>query len=134
LRELQNTCVVHVIPSEAEGYGHVIGEAMSCGVVVVTTDAPPMNELVSAERGVLVRVERSEPMRQGTRYFVDRNDLESRLRSVFEMSPGERERLAINARAWFLDQDRRFERSLREFLEEVAQQAGSGTLNPRRRR
>lgn len=125
LRELQNACAVHVIPSEAEGYGHVIGEAMSCGAVVVTTDAPPMNELVTPERGVLVRVARSEPMRLGTRHFVDLLDLESKLQKVFAMDPTERILLGRNARAWYEGQDRRFEASLCALLAEVTMERGS---------
>lgn len=54
LRELQNQCGVHICPSEAEGFGHYIMEAMSCGSAVITTDAAPMNELVVARNGFLV--------------------------------------------------------------------------------
>ena len=56
LRRLRNEMGVHVCPSEAEGFGHSIVEAMSCRALVVTTDAPPMNEIVSADCGVLVEV------------------------------------------------------------------------------
>ena len=98
LRQLQNECEVHVIPSQAEGYGHVIGEAMACGAVVVTTDAPPMNELVRPDRGMLIRVARSEPMRRSTRNFIDVGDLEAKLNQVFAMSPERRAELGRNAR------------------------------------
>ena len=93
LQQLQNECEVHVIPSQAEGYGHVIGEAMGCGAVVVTTDAPPMNELVTPERGVLIRVARSEPMRRSMRNFIDVSDLEGKLNQLFAMSPERRAEL-----------------------------------------
>lgn len=119
LRRLQNACQVHVIPSQAEGYGHVIGEAMSCGAVVVTTDAPPMNELVEADRGVLIRVERSEPMRRSMRNFVDVADLELKLNGVFAMPPEQRKALGRNARAWFEAQHRRFEAALSAFLDNL---------------
>jgi glycosyltransferase involved in cell wall biosynthesis len=108
-----------VIPSQAEGYGHVIGEAMSCGAVVVTTDAPPMNELVTSDRGVLIRVARSEPMRRSTRNFIDVADLEAKLNHVFAMSAEERARLGAKARAWYEAQDLRFQSALRAFLSEV---------------
>lgn len=116
LRELQNTCEVHVSPSQAEGYGHVIGEAMSCGAVVVTTDAPPMNELVGPDRGMLVRVARSEPMRRSVKCFVDVADLEAKLTRVFGLSSEDRARLGTNARTWFEAQHDRFEASMRSLL------------------
>jgi glycosyltransferase involved in cell wall biosynthesis len=116
LRELQNACEVHVSPSQAEGYGHVLGEAMSCGVVVVTTDAPPMNELIAPDRGVLVRVARSEPMMRSVKSFVDVADLEMKLQHVFDMPAADRARLGQNARAWFEAQHARFEASMRTLL------------------
>jgi len=119
LRELQNACEVHVSPSQAEGYGHVIGEAMSCGVVVVTTDAPPMNELVAPDRGMLVRVARSEPMRRSVKSFVDVADLEVKLNQVFGMSSADRARLGQNARAWFEAQHCRFETSMQSLLADL---------------
>jgi len=119
LQELQNECEVHVIPSQAEGYGHVIGEAMGCGAIVVTTDAPPMNELVEPDRGVLVRVARSEPMRRSMRSYVDVGDLEAKMDQVFSMSPQRRAEMGRSARAWYEAQQKRFESSLRAFLEQL---------------
>jgi hypothetical protein len=119
LRQLENECEIHVIPSQVEGYGHVIGEAMGCGAVVVTTDAPPMNELVRPDRGVLIRVARSEPMRLSRKNFVDVGDLEAKLNMIFAMSPERRAELGRNARAWYEAQDLRFQRNLEAFLAEL---------------
>jgi hypothetical protein len=129
LTEIQNACAVHVAPSQAEGYGHVIGEAMSCGAVVLTTDAAPMNELVSHDRGVLVRVSYAEPIRRSVRSFVDLDDLERKLSMVFAMSPAEREALGAGARAWYEAQDRRFEELMRELVADLRQ---PGPANSRR--
>lgn len=121
LQELQNECEVHVIPSLAEGYGHVIGEAMSCAAVVVTTDAPPMNELIETDRGMLVRVERTEAKYRSMLNYIDVADLEAKLNTVFAMSAEQRAELGQNARAWFDAQHVRFENALQELLGELSQ-------------
>jgi glycosyltransferase involved in cell wall biosynthesis len=83
LRRLQNACAVNVCPSESEGFGHTLMEAMSCGAVIVTTDAPPMHELVSAEEGFLVPHASTAPLRAGTRFFVDGDRLTDVLARVW---------------------------------------------------
>lgn len=45
LTRLQNQCVWHLQPSGTEGFSHTIREAMSVGAEILTTNAPPMNEI-----------------------------------------------------------------------------------------
>lgn len=44
-RRLQNSSLFHLCPSTYEGFGHYANEARSCGCLVVSTDAAPMNEV-----------------------------------------------------------------------------------------
>lgn len=92
---------VHLCPSEAEGWGHNVAEALGCAAAVLTTDAPPMNELVTAERGVLVPASSSAPMRSGTRYRVDADALEDAIEGLLRASAEQRRALGHAARRWY---------------------------------
>lgn len=119
LKALQNSHPVHLCPSEAEGFGHVIAEAMSCRALTLTTNAPPMNELVTEDRGVLVDYSRSRRQRAGMNYFVDPGDLEANVQRIIDMDRTEMNRLGSNARAWFEDNDREFRQRIDAALKEL---------------
>ena len=116
LRELQNAHGVHLCPSISEGWGHYIAEAMSCRAVVVTTDAPPMNELVTAERGILVAHHRSEPRHLGRNFFVAPAALEKAIQLLCVMPLGEKQALGITARDWFRANDAMFRQKVAAVL------------------
>ena len=65
LNKLKMEAGIHICPSESEGFGHNIFQGMLCGSVVITTNFPPMNELVNAQRGYLVEIDSVEPRRLG---------------------------------------------------------------------
>jgi glycosyltransferase involved in cell wall biosynthesis len=116
LRQLQNACGVHLFPSEVEGFGHAIVEAMSCAAVTVTTDAPPMNEIVTPARGLLVGYRNTAPFMLGTRYRFDPEAMEARVEEILGMDGQARRRLGEAARQWFLQNDTFFRRRLIEVL------------------
>lgn len=45
LRIQQNTCLFAIQPSSPGGFGHTLHEALSCGALIATADAAPMNEM-----------------------------------------------------------------------------------------
>lgn len=120
LKTLQNSHAVHLCPSEAEGFGHVIAEAMSCRALTLTTNAPPMNELVTGDRGMLVDYNRAQRQRAGMNYFVDPADLERKIQQVIEMDSADINRIGDNARSWFESNDREFRRLIGITLQDLA--------------
>ncbi|MEA2901476.1 MAG: hypothetical protein QOH36_1363 [Actinomycetota bacterium] len=112
LQVLQNRAAVHVCPSEAEGWGHHIVEGLSVGAVVVTTDAPPMNEILRPDRGILCAYRSSAQQRLGTAYQVDPDALAAAVRATLERDPAELARLGRRARSFFLENDADFRQRL----------------------
>lgn len=108
LREMQNGCGIHLCPSLSEGWGHYITEAMSCRAVTVVTDAPPMNELVDASRGVVVPYGVTQPRHLGTNFHIKEEALESAIEELIAMSPEAKANLGSSARGWFLANDTAF--------------------------
>jgi len=112
LRRLQNSHRFHLCPSQTEGFGHYLVEALSVGALTLTLDAAPMNELVTPERGVLVPVARTGMQYLAATNFFDDAAMASRIEQVIGLSDAELERLGSAARAWFLDNDRAFRERL----------------------
>jgi glycosyltransferase involved in cell wall biosynthesis len=119
LRTLQNSHRFHLCTSEAEGWGHYIAEAMSVGAVTLTCDAPPMNELITPARGVLLDVHSGERQNLVTLSLFDEAALEAAVTRVLGMSSTAWETMGAAARAWFLDNKRGFFGRVRQALEEL---------------
>lgn len=108
IRELQNRFWLHIRPSEAEGFGHPFAESMSCEAVVITTDAPPMNELLGPDRGILVPAHPTEQQGLVVRQEVDPAALEAAVTRALALSVAEREAVGRKARAWWEANDLAF--------------------------
>lgn len=121
LRRLQNAHRFHLCPSEAEGFGHYIMEALSVGAVVVTTDGAPMNELVTGERGVLIAPVGERADNLGVRYQLDVAAIEAAMERALALSPTQCDALGTAARSYFEAQRREF---AERFTSMVAQLLG----------
>jgi glycosyltransferase involved in cell wall biosynthesis len=119
IRELQNRHVFHLCLSETEGWGHYIAEAMSAGAVVITCDAAPMNELVSATRGLLVEAHATRSYNMATLQAFDEAALERVIAQAAAMTDEQHRALGQRARQWFEANERSFPVQLREALDQL---------------
>ncbi|MFI4867812.1 MAG: glycosyl transferase family 1 [Steroidobacterales bacterium] len=108
LRTLQNSHRFHLCLSEAEGWGHYIAEAMSVGAVTLTCDAPPMNELVAPDRGVLVGVQLGERHNLARIARFDETALEAAIERSLALGAAQLDAIGAAARRWFLLNKRGF--------------------------
>jgi glycosyltransferase involved in cell wall biosynthesis len=80
MRRLQLDADICLFPSRYEGLGYPVLESLQCGVPVVATDAPPMNEVIQDGRnGLLVRAKPVGSFGLQTVWELDRDDLEATL-------------------------------------------------------
>ena len=112
LKILQNRHLFHLCPSETEGFGHHLVEGMSVGAITLATDAPPMNEMITNERGVLAAYARTGTQELATTYFVDDAALESAVQRMLSLDENERRTLSGRARTWWEENDRAFRQRL----------------------
>jgi 1,2-diacylglycerol 3-alpha-glucosyltransferase len=74
---------IYVYPTKLEGLGLTILEALACGLPVITTDAPPMNEFVrDGHNGLLVRVGERKTRYDGIAFpetIVEFDDLKEKM-------------------------------------------------------
>ncbi len=116
LQRLQNAHRFHVCPSEAERFGHSIGEALSVGAVVLTTDAAPMNELVDADCGLILESTPGAPMGLVRRHQVSVAAIEAGVAQALMLDDLELARRGHAARARFLSRRAQFHLQLRAAL------------------
>jgi len=111
LKCLQNKKGIHICPSETEGFGYSIMEALSCGAVVITTDAPPMNEFVSDKR-CLAGYRDKNSWRLATRYYVDPAILGNTITTVMNLPEEELKSIGKKNREFYLNNDKFFKKQL----------------------
>ncbi|HKR75951.1 MAG TPA: glycosyltransferase [Rhodanobacter sp.] len=118
-RRLQNEHRFHLCPSQTEGFGHYLVEAMSCGAVMLTLDAEPMNELVTAGRGVLVPAQAVGTQDLATLYGFHAEDMTRAIERCVAMPEAEANMLGAAARSWYETERDEFLARLRAALDAV---------------
>lgn len=82
LIRLQQNILYHIQCSEIEGYGHVLGESNSTGNLLITTNAPPMNEFIAA---CYTSYSNKTIYNMGVRFTPDVKSIQKCVENVLEM-------------------------------------------------
>ena len=132
VRTLQNAHRFHLCLSEAEGWGHYIAEALSVGAVTFTCDAPPMNELVGAGRGVLVGARLGEQHNLVRVARFDESALEAAIACALLLSTTQLDAIGEAARGWFLANKQGFLARVQSAVDDIGRAVRDGALLDRR--
>lgn len=108
LRQLQNAHRFHLCPSETEGFGHYLVEALSIGAVTLTTDGEPMNELVTAQHGLLIPVARVARRGAARTWLVQAQEIEWAVQQALALEEADCDALGARARRFFWKSDQSF--------------------------
>jgi len=122
LKRLHNANMFHLCPSQTEGYGHSLAESLSTGCVTITTDAEPMNQLVTPERGVLVAAQATGTQELATLYDFDLDAMRAAIERCIAMPKAEQDALGRSARTWYENNREAFRQ---RFLAAIADAAAS---------
>jgi glycosyltransferase involved in cell wall biosynthesis len=117
--QLQNKCRFHICTSEYEGFGHYIHEAKSAGAVIITTDAPPMNEFITKDMGYHVAVAGTERYNLGTLSKISAGSLERVIKETMGVNEKELDWMGKAARQSFVDNDKFFRSTLKSIFKNL---------------
>jgi predicted oxidoreductase (fatty acid repression mutant protein) len=92
---------------------------MAYGCITITTDAPPMNELVGKDRGFLAHVERKLTFRLGTRYLVSEQALEQSIQAAIDQPPATLAYMSRRAIEWYSTNHEQFLSRLESQLKDL---------------
>ena len=123
IRHLQNSHLFHLLPSAYEGFGHSLHESQSVGAITLTTDAAPMNTVVSFFNVPSIR---QRTVNLATLHEVSPRDIREAIPKLINLSILSRDHIHHAARQRFLDGNARF-RDL--FLPHLAPQPAAVLCN-----
>jgi hypothetical protein len=116
LNRLQNTCAIHVCPSQYEGFGHYINEARSCGAFIISTNEAPMNELIHPSYALGCASRKSSIHNMVALNDVSQESIQAAVSQTMSMT----DMAILNAmdasRQAFLDNDKLFRNTFTQFI------------------
>ena len=101
IKFLQTISDIHIYPSLIEEWGQIIDEGRQSKAVILTLDAPPMNELIDERSGVLVRATRGDDLQDilpynNIKYFAKNISYQTYKPSVQDLYNGIKQLLTMS--------------------------------------
>ena len=107
---------IHLCTSECEGFRHYINEARASGAFVITTGAPPMDELITTRSGLLIKAASKSQFNHGFVYSTTESEIYSAVKAALALPPDERGRMIeLSQSTFWKDRSRFFSRMENEF-------------------
>jgi hypothetical protein len=102
LVQAMNENIFHIMPSEYEGYGHAINEALGCGGIVITVDAPPMNQCTGITVDATIPFFKKDYFHEAPAYRVSPAAIAETVQRIAALIPSEIHWRQVAARSGFL--------------------------------
>lgn len=109
-----NEHLFHVMPSKYEGFGHYIHEAIGCYGLVLTTNAPPMNQFNGISDDLLIPVVKREPRLAAFFNIVSADGVAETVHRAARMPQERRNVLMDAARAAFVSDRDAFRQAFKQ--------------------
>lgn len=128
LGRLLNESGIHLCCSDTEGFGHYIQEAKSVRSVIVTLNAPPMNNFVDNNMGFLVKYRNKKPVKNalGSKFIMDGNDFQTAIKKVMKVQQedeGKLKEMGELARKSYLETCKRFRETIKDIFRDIFEEA-----------
>jgi hypothetical protein len=104
---------IHICTSQMEGFGHYINEARSIGALIIILDAPPMNELIDSNCGIVIPVKQHFHHHHGVRFIATSEAIKEGVLQALKMPIQTRIKLGEKARDRFIKEQKDFSSRLK---------------------
>jgi hypothetical protein len=116
---LMATSAYHIHPTQTEGYGLAISEGLGYGCMILTTDAPPMNELISSERGSLISVAEVGKQCLSELFHVSRDGMDQVISDLLAYSSDQLASKSAASITWFDKNEYEFTANLNQGIHDL---------------
>jgi glycosyltransferase involved in cell wall biosynthesis len=123
--ELAASSLYHIYLTETEGFGHSIVEALGYGSIVMVNDAPPMNEVLDEDCGIMVECSYLGQKRLSPRFGARKSSIEAAVQRILSMTEQEIGLMTMAAQSRYQQMKDEFPRRLDAVIREDLAKAGA---------